>query len=55
MTFLKRVMWWERNRPIRRVRLCVECGMPPAEHRSWCPIFRTMSENRQRADPRRDD
>lgn len=28
----------------QRVRICVECGMPVAEHRDWCSIFRTQKE-----------
>jgi len=28
----------------RRVRICVECGMPVAEHREWCSILRTQRE-----------
>jgi hypothetical protein len=27
-----------------RVRICVECGMPIAEHKSWCSIYRTQQE-----------
>jgi hypothetical protein len=27
-----------------RVRVCVECGMPIAEHKDWCSIFRTQQE-----------
>ena len=27
-----------------RVRVCVECGMPVAEHKEWCSIFRTQQE-----------
>jgi hypothetical protein len=27
-----------------RVRVCVECGMPIAQHKEWCSIFRTMQE-----------
>ena len=27
-----------------RVRICIECGMPIAEHKSWCSIFRTQQE-----------
>jgi len=27
-----------------RVRVCVECGMPVAEHKDWCSIFRTQQE-----------
>ncbi len=25
-----------------RVRVCVECGMPLAEHKPWCSILRTQ-------------
>jgi hypothetical protein len=27
-----------------RVRVCVECGMPVAEHKDWCSILRTQRE-----------
>jgi hypothetical protein len=27
-----------------RVRVCVECGMPIAEHRDWCSILRGQKE-----------
>ena len=27
-----------------RVRVCVECGMPVAEHKDWCSIYRTQQE-----------
>jgi hypothetical protein len=27
-----------------RVRICVECGMPVADHKDWCSIFRTQQE-----------
>ena len=30
--------------PRTRVRICVECGMPVAEHKDWCSIFRTQQE-----------
>lgn len=30
------------NKP--RVRVCVECGMPVAEHKDWCSIYRTQQE-----------
>ena len=42
MTFLKKLFT---GRPAtQRVRICVECGMPVAEHKDWCSIFRTMQE-----------
>lgn len=30
--------------PAQRVRVCVECGMPVADHKDWCSIFRTQKE-----------
>jgi hypothetical protein len=30
--------------PAQRVRVCIECGMPVAEHKDWCSIFRTQQE-----------
>ena len=30
--------------PAQRVRVCVECGMPVAEHKDWCSIYRTQQE-----------
>jgi hypothetical protein len=41
MTFLKKLFRWKRGRAAR-VRICVECGMPVAEHKSWCSILRTL-------------
>ncbi|MEW5981635.1 MAG: hypothetical protein AB1806_04615 [Acidobacteriota bacterium] len=32
----------KKQRP--RVRICVECGMPVAEHKDWCSIYRTLRE-----------
>ena len=43
MTLLKKL--FGTKKPVERVRVCVECGMPIAEHRDWCSIFRA----RQRA------
>ena len=30
--------------PKARVRVCVECGMPVAEHKDWCSILRGQRE-----------
>jgi hypothetical protein len=30
--------------PKPRVRVCVECGMPIAEHKDWCSIFQGQRE-----------
>ena len=27
-----------------RIRVCVECGMPVAEHKDWCSIRRGQAE-----------
>jgi hypothetical protein len=35
--------------PRKRVRVCVECGMPIAEHKSWCSILRTQQEYDRKA------
>jgi hypothetical protein len=43
MTLLKKL--FGSKKPIERVHICIECGMPIAEHRDWCSIHRA----RQRA------
>ena len=41
--------------PRQRMRICVECGMPVAEHKDWCSIFRTQQElNRKSSVPAAD-
>ena len=53
MSFLKRL--FSRNtEPRQRVRICIECGMPIAEHKEWCSILRTQQERDARTPPRRD-
>lgn len=37
-----------KTEPRQRVRICVECGMPVADHKSWCSILRTQQEIEQR-------
>jgi hypothetical protein len=51
MAFLKKLFQWKRNQPVRRVRICVECGMPVGEHKGWCSIFRAMGEHPALARP----
>jgi hypothetical protein len=46
MSLLKKLFWWKRDRPAR-IRICVECGMPIAEHKEWCSIFRTLQAARK--------
>ena len=33
-----------KTQPRQRIRICVECGMPIAEHKDWCSIFRGQQE-----------
>ncbi|MFI5184669.1 MAG: hypothetical protein ACHQNV_09735 [Vicinamibacteria bacterium] len=42
MSLLKRLLG--RGEPKVRTRICVECGMPIAEHREWCAILRGQNE-----------
>jgi hypothetical protein len=34
----------KKSEPKQRVRVCVECGMPVAEHKEWCSILRGQRE-----------
>lgn len=43
MSFLKK-LFSRHTEPRQRVRICVECGMPIAEHKEWCSILRTQRE-----------
>jgi hypothetical protein len=48
MGFLRR-LFSGKTEPAKRVRICSECGMPVAEHKSWCSILRTRKEMEQKA------
>ena len=48
MSFLKRLLG-KSEPPKPRVRICVECGMPIAEHKEWCSILRGQMEMNSRA------
>lgn len=48
MSFLKR-LFGKNDPPKQRIRVCVECGMPIAEHKDWCSILRGEAEMKQRA------
>jgi hypothetical protein len=47
MTILKKL--FGPKVPTQRVRVCVECGMPIAEHKDWCSIYRTQKEMQAKA------
>jgi len=40
MSLISRLLGREDAQPKPRTRICVECGMPVAEHRDWCSILR---------------
>jgi len=43
VSFIKRLLG-QNEPPKPRVRVCVECGMPIAEHKNWCSILRGQNE-----------
>ena len=43
MSFLTRLLG-KSDPPKQRIRVCVECGMPVAEHKEWCSILRGKRE-----------
>jgi hypothetical protein len=47
MSFLSRL--FSKNQPKQRIRVCVECGMPIAEHKQWCSILRGQQEMERKA------
>lgn len=38
-----------KTEPKKRIHICVECGMPVAEHKDWCSILRTRQEYERKA------
>jgi hypothetical protein len=48
MTLLQK-LFSRKAEPKARVRVCVECGMPVADHKDWCSIFRTQQEMASKA------
>jgi hypothetical protein len=53
LSILKK-LFSRKTEPRQRVRICVECGMPIAEHKEWCSILRTQRERDARpAQPER--
>lgn len=47
MTFLKK-LFSRTPEPRQRIRVCIECGMPIAEHKDWCSILRGQQEYAQK-------
>jgi len=49
MSLLKRLLG--RDEPQKpRIRVCIECGMPVAEHKDWCAIRRGQIDMKLRGD-----
>ena len=46
MSLLKR-LFGKNEPPKQRIRVCVECGMPLAEHKEWCSILRAQIAMKQ--------
>lgn len=49
MTLFKKLFGSKADKPVERTRVCVECGMPVADHKEWCSILRGQRELEQRA------
>jgi len=49
MSLLKRLLGKRSEPPKQRIRVCVECGMPIAEHKEWCSILRGEIDMKVRA------
>jgi len=48
MSFLSK-LFSKKNQPKQRIRVCIECGMPIAEHKQWCSILRGQLERDRKA------
>ena len=49
MSFLNKLLG-KSEPPKQRVQVCVECGMPVADHKQWCSIFRGQNEMKEKAE-----
>jgi hypothetical protein len=48
MSFLSK-LFSKKTEPKQRIRVCIECGMPIAEHKDWCSILRGQQEMARKA------
>lgn len=37
-------LFGQKEAPKQRIRVCLECGMPLAEHKDWCAVRRHQME-----------
>jgi hypothetical protein len=42
-------LFGNKSLPKKRVRVCIECGMPLDEHKDWCAILRGQKDMAERA------
>ena len=49
MSFLNR-LFGKSETPKQRVQVCVECGMPVADHKQWCSILAGQKEMQKNAE-----
>jgi hypothetical protein len=52
MSVLKRLLGMSSEPSKQRIRICIECGMPIAEHKDWCSILRGQLEMQLKAEDR---
>jgi hypothetical protein len=48
MSFLNKLLG-KSEQPKQRVQVCVECGMPVADHKQWCSILQGQNEMKLKA------
>ena len=48
MSFLTK-LFSKKTEPKQRIRVCIECGMPIADHKEWCSILRGHQEMARKA------
>jgi hypothetical protein len=49
MSFLSKLLG-KNETPKQRVQVCVECGMPVADHKEWCSILQGQNELKLKAE-----
>ena len=42
-------LFGQKEEPRQRTRICVECGMPVADHKDWCSILQGQRDLQMRA------
>lgn len=48
MSLFSKLFGAKSSEPTKRVRVCVECGMPVEDHKDWCSIFRARLAMQQK-------